>query len=249
MQNNDFNPYSPPAHETAPPVASLLSTGQEYRIEKNVMILPPPFHLPTVCFLTGARSELQKCEIPLKVMPRWWNYVMPVIMISLQMIVVTSSIAIQKLQLPTPPWLGPPLAGVAIAFTTPVLIFGGLLFVAKKITLTGFREKSDAIFFRRRRYIARVLLFDVIVGGILLLTWLTLEPNTPLVVITLISIFFVFVLTLATWVRNRKPWSRIGALQQADGSLAVYGLDPSFLAVCRLGLDDAAAPTIQRTIA
>ena len=161
---------------------------------------------------------------------------MPVIMFSTQMIVLFSSIAIQKLQLPTPPWLVPPLAGVLIGVTAPALIVAGFMFVAKKITLTGFREKPDAVFVRRRRYIARVLLFDFFLVGILLLAWLTLDASTRLVVITLIFSFFIIILTLATWQRNRKPWSRIGALQQADGSLAVYGLDPSFLAVCRVGL-------------
>jgi hypothetical protein len=210
--------------------------SEAYRIEKNVMILPPPFVLPEVCFLTGARQGLQRCEIPLKVMPKWWNYVMPLIMFSTQVIVMFSSTAIQKLQLPRPPWLVPPLAGVLISFIAPALIVTGFMFVARKVTLTGFRENSDVVFISRRRHLARVLLFDFIFGGILLLTWLTLGASTPLVVITLISFFFVFILTLVTWRRNRKPWSRIGALQQADGSLAVHGLDPSFLAVCRLGL-------------
>ena len=236
MTDFDANPYAPPTADTG--VASVLagSASDEYRIEKNVMILPPPFVLPEVCFLTGARYGLQRCEIPLKVMPKWWNYVMPVIMFSMQMILIFSGSAIQKLQLPTPSWLVPPLAGVLIGSAAPVLIIAGTMFIAKKITLTGFRENSDAVLIRRRRFIARVLLFDFFLVGILLLTWLTLGASTPLVVITLISSFFITILTLATWQRNRKPWSRIGALQQADGSLAVYGLDPSFLAVCRIGL-------------
>ena len=236
MTDFDANPYAPPAAENGVAFSLANSASDEYRIEKNVMILPPPFVLPEVCFLTGARQDLQRCEILLKVMPKWWNYVMPVIMFSVQTIVVFSSIAIQRLQLPTPPGLAAPLVGVVVGFSVPALIFVGLFFVAKKITLTGFRENSDAVFFRRRRYIARVLLFDFILVGILLLAWLTLGAGTPLVVITLISFFFILILTLATWIRNRKPWSRLGALQQTDGSLAVYGLDPSFLAVCRLGL-------------
>ena len=238
MPDPDLNPYAPPASESLAGSPTFDGDPQEYRIEKNVMILPPPYVLPEVCFLTGARQGLQRCEIPLKVMPKWWNYVMPVIMFSTQMIVLGSSIAIQKLQLQlkAPTWLVPPLAGVLIGFIAPAVIVAGFMFVARKITLTGFRENSDAVFIRRRRYIARVLLFDFILVGILLLTWLTLGASTPLVVITLISSFFIIILTLATWQRNRKPWSRIGALPQADGSLAVHGLDPSFLAVCRLGL-------------
>lgn len=249
MHDNDFNPYAPPVQDNSPAVSTDPFEGRDYRIEKNVIILRSPFHLPPACFLTGARRELLKCEIPLKVMPRWWSYLMPVMIVSMQMIVVVGNRAIQKMQLPTPPWLGPPLAGVVAGFTVPALVFGGLLFVAKKITLTGFRESSDAVYLRRRRFIARVLLLDLILGGLLLLLWMTLETNTPLVIITLISIFFIFVLTLSTWMRNRKPWSRLGALLQADGSLAVYGLDPSFLAVCRLGLDDSTAPPTPRTFA
>jgi hypothetical protein len=236
MHDPDSNPYAPPASESLAESPTFDGEPREYRIEKNVMILPPPYILPEVCFLTGARQGLQRCEIPLKVMPKWWNYVMPVIMFSVQMIVMFSSIAIQKLQLRTPSWIAPQLVGVSIAFITPAVIITGFMFVARKITLTGFRENSDAVFIRRRRSIARVLLFDFLLVGILLLTWLTLGASTPLVIITLISSFFIVILTLATWQRNRKPWSRIGALQQADGSLAVHGLDPSFLAVCRLGL-------------
>lgn len=236
MTDSDVNPYAPPAAETRVASAPTDFASEAYRIEKNVMILPPPFVLPEVCFLTGARQGLQRCEIPLKVMPKWWNYVMPMIMFSTQMIVMFSSTAIQKLQVSRPPWLVPPLAGVLIGFIAPALIITGFMLVARKVTLTGFRENSDAGFARRRRYIARVLLFDFLFGGILLLTWLTLGASTPLFVMTLISFCFIFILTLGTWRRNRKPWSRIGAIQQADGSLAVHGLDPSFLAVCRLGL-------------
>ena len=236
MQTDDFNPYAPPTHDTASAVAVLHSAGDGYRIEKNVMILPPPFLLPEVCFLTGARQNLQRCEIPLKVMPKWWNYVMPGIMFSLQMMVLFGSVAIQRLQLKTPPWLIPPLAGVLIGFTAPVMIIAGIMFVAKKITLTGFRENSDAVFARRRRFIGRVLIFDLILGVILVLAMLTLPPAFPLLAISLMSIPIAVFVTLIVWQKNRKPWSRIAALQQADGSLAVHGLDPSFLAVCRVGL-------------
>ena len=241
MLDPDSNPYAPPATEFS--AASPISgdSPQEYRIEKNVMILPPPFVLPEVCFLTGDRKELQKCEIPLKVMPKWWNYVMPLIMFSMQVIVLAGSMAIQRLQLTAPTWLVPPIAGVLMGVTAPVLIFVGILFVSKKITLIGFRENSDAVFIRRRRSIVRVLLFDFALGVIIALIMLTLPPSFSLRTIALISFLVAFVLTLIVWQRNRKPWSRIGALQKADGSLAVYGLDPSFLAACRLGLDDSAA--------
>jgi hypothetical protein len=241
MHDPDSNPYAPPAAELSAASPIPGDSPQEYRIENNVMILPPPFVLPEVCFLTGERQGLRQCEIPLKVMPKWWNYVMPLIMFSTQMIVLAGSMAIQRLQLTAPTWLVPPIAGVLMGVTAPVLIFAGILFVSKKITLIGFRENSDAVFIRRRRYIARVLLFDFIPGSVLTLVWLTGGTRIPLVAITLISFLFVFILTLVVWMRNRKPWSRIGALQKADGSLAVYGLDPSFLAVCRLGLDDSAA--------
>ena len=236
MTDFDANPYAPPAAENGVAFALANSASDEYRIEKNVMILPPPFVLPEVCFLTGARQDLQRCEILLKVMPKWWNYVMPLIMFSVQMLVMFSSIAIQRLQLMTPSWLAPPLAGVLIGFMAPAMIVVGFMCVAKKIQLTGFREKSDAVFFRRRRYIARVLIFDFILGVILVITRLILPPALPLTIISLMSVPIAFLVTIAVWQRNRKPWSRLGALQQADGSLAVYGLDPSFLAVCRLGL-------------
>lgn len=242
MQTDDFNPYAPPTPETASTAAPRQSPGDRYRIEKNVMILPPPFVLPEACFLTGVRQNLQQFEIPLKVMPRWWNYVMPIIMLSTQIGVVFGSRVIQKLQLPAPPWLVPPLSVALIGFTIPVMIVAGVLVVAKKITLTGFRENSDTVFIRRRRFIGRVLIFDLILGLILVLSWLILPPAFPVVVISLMSVSIAFIVTLIVCQRNRKPWSRIGALQQADGSLAIYGLDPSFLAVCRLGLDDPAAP-------
>ncbi len=242
MTDFDANPYAPPTADTG--VASVLagSASEGYRIEKNMMILPLPFVLPAVCFLTGARQDLQRCEIPLRVMPKWWNYVMPMIMVSVQTIVVASSIAIQKLQLPTPPWFVPPLVGAVIGFTVPVVIVAGIMFVAKKITLIGFRENSDAVFFRRRGFIVRVLILDVILGMTLMLTRLALPPGVRLNAITLIAFLFAFVLTLIVWQRNRKPWSRIGALHRPDGTLVVYGLGPSFLAVCRLGLDDSTAP-------
>ena len=241
MHDPDSNPYAPPATELSAASPRPGDSPQEYRIEKNVMILLPPFVLPEVCFLTGDRKELQKCEIPLKVMPKWWNYVMPLIMFCMQMIVLAGSMAIQRLQLTAPTWLVPPIAGVLMGVTAPVLIFVGILFVSKKITLIGFRENSDAVFIRRRRSIVRVLVFDFALGVIIALTMLTLPPSFPLRASALISFLVAFVLTLIVWQRNRKPWSRIGALQKADGSLAVYGLDPSFLAVCRLGLDDSAS--------
>ena len=252
MQNNDLNPYSPPAHETAPPVASLLSTGQEYRIEKNVMILPPPFHLPTVCFLTGAREGLRRCEIPLKVMPRWSSYAIPLIMFALQFLAFFIGIAAQKFKANLPLWLGSTFLAnlssvvVSLVFAT---VFLGILFVKKKITLIGYWTSAESVFRRRRHTVLLVLIIDVVLVTGLLMTWFLFDGSLPLVGITLTVMPLAFVLTWIVWLRNRKPWSRIGALLQADGSLAVYGLDPSFLAVCRLGLDDAAAPTIQRTIA
>lgn len=212
--------------------------SESYRIEKNVMILRPPFVLPDVCFLTGARQGLRRCEIPLRVMPKWWNYVMPMIMISTQMVVMFSSIAIQKLQVTSPPWFVPPLAGVLLGVIAPAVIVAGFLLVAQKVTLTGFLESSETVFLRRRRSITRVLIFDVILGVIIVLARLILPHAFLLTALALVSVALAFLVTLVVWQKNRKPWSRIGALQQADGSLAVHGLDPAFLAVCRLGLDN-----------
>jgi hypothetical protein len=253
MQNNDFNPYSPPAHETATSVASLFSTGQDYRIEKNVMILPPPFHLPTVCFLTGAREGLRRCEIPLKVMPKWWHNFIPVVMFAMQALAFCIGIVIQKFKLILPAWLSSPAVGFiasAVVLLTFATVFFGIFWGTKKnFTLVGFWTNSESVFRRRRQAVLLVLIIDIILVSGLLMTWLLFDGSLPLVGITLTVMPLAFVLTWIVWLRNRKPWSRIGALQQADGSLAVYGLDPSFLAVCRLGLDDAAAPRIQRTIA
>lgn len=247
MPTDDFNPYAPPLQNTAFAVADRPSTDAGYRIEKNVMILPPPFVLPEVCFLTGTRHGLQRCEIPLKVMPKWWHYVMPAMMFSLQMIVMFGGIAVQRLKLLTSPLFVPPLVGLVMGITAPVTIVLGVFFVAKKISLTGFRESSDSVFTRRRRFFARVLIFDVILGAFIAMTQLMMPPAFLLTGLTLVSVSIAFLVTLVVWQKNRRPWSRIGALQQADGSLAVYGLDPSFLAVCRLGLDDCAAPsTTQR---
>ena len=253
MQNNDFNPYSPPAYETAPSVASLVSTGQEYRIEKNVMILTPPFHLPTVCFLTGAREGLRRCEIPLGVMSKWGHDFIPVVIFAMQALAFCIGIVVQKFKPNFPAWLSSPAVGFitsAVVLLTFATVFLGIFWGTKKnFTLVGFWTNSESVFRRRRQTVLLVLIIDMILVSGLLMTWFLFDGSLPLVGITLTVMPLAFVLTWIVWIRNRKPWSRIGALLQADGSLAVYGLDPSFLAVCRLGLDDAAAPTIQRTIA
>lgn len=239
--DSDANPYAPPAEEAGVSSPWANSDLQAYRIEKNAMILPPPFVLPEVCFLTGARQGLIRCEIPLKVMPRWSNYVIPMIMFGSQFLAFSAGIAAQKFKPNLQDWFGSPLIGnvfsvfVSVIFTAAFL---GIFLVKKKITLTGYWTNAESVFRRRRLTVLLFLIIDVVLVTGLLMTWLLFDDSAPLVGITLTVVPLAVVLTWIVWLRNRKPWSRIGALQQADGSLAVYGLDPSFLAVCRLGLDE-----------
>jgi hypothetical protein len=253
MHDPDSNPYAPPATEFS--AASPISgdSPQEYRIEKNVMILPPPFVLPEVCFLTGERQGLRQCEIPLKVMPKWRNNFIPVVMLAMQVVAFSIGLAAQKFKPNLPVWLSSPFLGLTlstvVALTFAAVFLGIILGAKKKVTVTGFWTNSESVFRRRRNAVLLILIFDGMLVTGLLMAWVLFEGTQPLVGITLTFVPFAFVLTLILWMQNRKPWSRIGALQHADGSLAVYGLDPSFLAACRLGLDDSAAPPTQLTFA
>jgi hypothetical protein len=253
MHDPDSNPYAPPAAETADGSSATRVESHEYRIEKNVMILPPPFHLPTVCFLTGAREGLRRCEIPLKVMSKWGHNFIPVVIFAMQALAFCIGIVVQKFKPNFPAWLSSPAVGFiasAVVMLTFATVFLGVFFGTKKnFTLVGFWTNSESVFRRRRQTVLLVLIIDMILVSGLLMAWFLFERTLPLIGITLICVPLAVVLSLLVWLKNRKPWSRIGALLQADGSLAVYGLDPSFLAVSRLGLDGAAAPPIQRTIA
>lgn len=245
MQNSDFNPYAPPTNATAPEDAAQHSAVQDYRIEKNVMILPPPFVLPAACLLTGARQGLQRCEIPLKVMPRRSNYLIVLMMFASQFLAFTVGVASQKFKPNLQLWFGSPLIGNIFSVFVSVIFaaaFPGVFFMKKRITLIGFWTNAESVFRRRRLTVLLVLIIDIVLVTGLLMTWLLFDGVLPLFVVTVTSVPFAFVLTWIVWLRNRKPWSRIGALQRPDGSLAVYGLDSSFLAVCRLGLDESSAP-------
>lgn len=246
MHDLDLNPYAPPATETVTAPSFFDGVPQEYRIEKNVMILPPPFVLPEACFLTGARVGLRRCEIPLRVMSKWWNNFIPVVMFAIQALAFSIGIAAQKFKPNLPAWFGSPNIEpilIAVVFMVFAAVFWGIIFgTKKKVTLTGFWTDSESVVRGRRQAVLLVLICDIVlVTGLMMLLFL-FEASRSLFIVAMISIPVFFVLTLSVWQRNRKPWSRIGALQQSDGSLAVYGLDPSFLAACRRGLDESTTP-------
>lgn len=230
MTDQDFNPYSPPETRIDEPSAQVLGSG-EYRIEKNTLIIREPCRLPRVCFWSGAVSDLIDCEFKIRVMPRWWAFVMPILIFGHQILVVPlMQFVMPKLNGPgsgVSPILPGILIGVGQGFL--IICFIGMMRYAGRLVTLYASYSKDNFLKRRRKW--RNLIFGVMSAAILILGsfWFWLGRPWILLAFALLPIPLGLIISL----RLRKPWAYVFGSLTKHGDIVISGLRPEFFLTLR----------------
>ncbi len=231
MTDPNFNPYAPPETRHDEPSGQLLGSG-EYRIEKHTLIVREPCRLPRVCFLGGEVSDLTDCEFQIRVMPRWWAFVVPVVIFSHQILVVPlMTFIVPKLTGP-PSGLPPLFTGLTIG-ALPGLLMISLIVLLRYAgrLVTVHASYSEEYFLMRRRRLRNITVVVVsTLAGIAGILWLFFGgPRSVVIALVFLPILFGLVLTL----RFRKPWAYVAGSLTKDGDIVISGLRPEFFRTLR----------------
>lgn len=230
MSDPTLNPYAPPETRHDDPSGQLLGSG-EYRLEKHGLIMREPCQLPRVCFLSGEVSDLSACEFKIRVMPRWWAFVMPIVICGQQILVIPLMTFI------APKFTGP--ASGLSPLSTGILIgaFPGLLMISLIVLLrhagrivTVHASYSKKYFLKRRRKWRNITVTVVsALAGMAGILWLLFGGPLLVMAVLLLPILFGLVITL----RLRKPWAYVAGSLTKDGDIAITGMHPEFFRTLR----------------
>ncbi len=232
MTASDFNPYEAPTErmEDVPP--QELGDG-EFRVEKKALVFCPPCRLPRICFVSGQETGLTDCEFTIRVMPRWWQWVIPISIFVLQISVAPimgSVLPLLKLQ---PNGTTGVMLGVFIGGGIPGTVILLLIVAAHRLgrKIPVFACYSEEGLQKARRKSWRIVkLVGIVMAVVAGIAWYLTGFYLPILFISLP----VFAVMCATLYRIRKPWSQIGGLLTKDDTIALYGLSAVFLTKCRL---------------
>lgn len=230
MTDQAFNPYEPPSMEIDEIPQKALGSG-EYRIEKNTLVFREPCRLPHVCFWSGAVSDLTDCEFQIRVMPRWWAFVLPILLFGQQILVVPlMQFVMPRIGTPNS-GLSPITVGVMVGILPGLMI---LLMVAttrlagRIVTVNGSYNELSV---RKRRRKTRISLLCVLVAiaGVSGTIWfLSGRPD-----LFIIGTLFAVIMVLIVGLRFRKPWYHIVGSLTKDGDIVISGLRPEFFLTLR----------------
>ena len=230
MTNQAFNPYEPPSMEIDETPQKALGSG-EYRIEKNTLIIREPCRLPHVCFWSGAISDLTDCEFQIRVMPRWWALVMPILFFCQQILFVPlMPFLIPKLNGPGS-GVSPILTGIVIGAGPGLLIvfFIGMMRYAGRLVTVYASYSKDNFLKKRRKW--RKTIFGVLSAIILILglLWFLLGRPWILMAVALLPILLALIISL----RLRKPWAYVFGSLTKDGDIVISGFRHEFFLTLR----------------
>ena len=225
MTDRAFNPYEPPSMEIDNASQNPLDAG-EYRIEKNTLIFREPCRLPRVCFWSGQTSDLTDCEFQIRVMPRWWVFVMPILMFGQQILVIPLMAFIAPKFTGPVSGASPVFIGIMFGAGPGVLIalfIGMMRYAGRMVTVNGGYNEQSVL--KWRRNIQKVLLGVLVVtAGVSGTIWFLTGRPASFIVGALFAVGIVLIVSL----RFRKPWSHIVGSLTKDGDIVISGLRPEF---------------------
>lgn len=226
MDDQNFNPYAPPSINMVDVFQKALGSG-EYRIEKKTLIIREPCRLPRVCLWTGELSDLIDCEFQVRVMPRWWGFVMPILIFGQQIVVVPlMPFLMTRLNSPAS-GVSPVIIGLVIG-----IIPGFLIFLTLAVARTAGRQVRVHGWYSRRSFHERQGTSRRIVLGVAIAVTATLGSIgylTGIPWVFMIAVLLPMIVGLIIGLRTRTPSPRVFGSLTKDEEIVISGFRPEFL--------------------